>query len=91
MTCHTGVTPTYPSRLTGGICDCGVNGTGDCSSCYPRYKGKDCDDCTSEFYGEYCLWTSRGSYLSVPINLTLFSCSCILIAKTLYIIKCPNS
>ena len=56
MTCNTGISPpNYPKRYIGGVCDCGVNGTGHCSYCYPRYKGIDCEDCTSEFYGEYCL------------------------------------
>jgi hypothetical protein len=53
MTCNTGNTPNY-NRKIGGICDCGINGTGHCSSCYPRYKGIDCKDCTTEFYGQYC-------------------------------------
>jgi hypothetical protein len=53
MTCNIGITPNYYRKI-GGICDCGINGTGHCSSCYLRYKGIDCEDCTTEFYGQYC-------------------------------------
>lgn len=51
-----------PYGYTGGICDCGVNGTGHCKSCYPRYGGLDCNDCSNEYFGKYCLKTCTCKY-----------------------------
>lgn len=51
--CHTSLGKN--NQPIGGICDCGVNGTGHCSSCYPRYAGLDCLDCGDAYFGEDCL------------------------------------
>ena len=62
MTCQSGISPNYPWYKTGGICDCGINGTGNCDYCYPRFQGENCEDCTEEFYGEYCSKTCSCKY-----------------------------
>ena len=57
------VVETWPIyRHIGGICDCCVNGTGHCSSCYPRYEGLNCDNCQTQYYGKYCENTCSCKY-----------------------------
>jgi len=52
MKCNTGISPI--GIKIGGICDCGITGSGHCRTCYPGYTGLDCDDCSKDFYGRYC-------------------------------------